>query len=94
MAKVYNYLMLTIGLILLFNIAGLTTLEGTILGQLDMVTIVTGGANLQNSSFWVLITAAFVSIAGLVAVSTVFARTDPSRTVTAGLASSVLISWA
>jgi len=65
MAKLLTYIFLVVGLMILFNVAGLTTSTGIILQQLGIINP-ESVSNIQSTSFYIVI--AVVALAALIGV--------------------------
>ena len=68
MAKLYMYMMVSVGLMLLFNIIGLATTTGVLLGKLGILKPA-DIANIQETSYWTTMIgyiALFATVAGVI----------------------------
>lgn len=81
--KIYTYVMITVGLMVLFNLAGLYTNTGYVLGQLGITP--NNIQNFESSTLWItLIGLAIGALAGIGGiVISVFTRVSPELPITA-----------
>lgn len=63
MAKLYTYVVMTVGIILLFNLAGLTTTSGYVLGQIGIDINDIGDFN--ATPFWIAVGVGIATLAGV-----------------------------
>lgn len=63
MAKLYTYIFITVGMILLFNLAGLVTTSGYVLGQLGIN--INDIENISATPFWVAVALGLTTLAGV-----------------------------
>lgn len=93
MAKLYTYVVICIGLIILFNLAGLQTLSGTILEQFGIESY-EKISNFQGSAFYLLLEGLLVALAGLSGVGVIasfFGKNINVDAAFAGFASGIMI---
>jgi len=84
MAKLYTYIFIIIGLMVLFNMAGLNTVSGVILNKLG---IVEGNiSDVQSSTLYYILLAAMAALVTAGVIMGIFGRGSPEIFVTAGLA--------
>lgn len=93
MARVFGYVMLTVTMIIFFNLAGITDLGSSLLGQWGINELGDGAGNFDSSSLVIAIVAGLTSLMVVVGASTLLFRADPSKAITAGLASTVLVTF-
>jgi hypothetical protein len=88
--KIYTYMIITIGLMILFNLAGLATTTGLILGRFG-ITDPAALTTFENSGFYAEVTAALALLVGTLGIAIgVLTRGYSTTAIMAGVAVGVL----
>jgi len=91
MAKIFTYLIIITGLMVLFNAAGLTTTTGYALGQLGLINP-DSVADYQGSTAWLWVIGAVTTLSAITAVLiSITTRTPYTTTLSASFAASILV---
>ena len=99
MAKLWNYVVLTVGIMILFYLTGLTTSEGIVLGGSNYNMTAPGElTNLQDIDFftnfsvlgWI---ALFGAGTALITIGLYYSRTTAYQILSAGIAGAILIKF-
>ncbi len=88
--RLYKYVFIMAGIMALFNVAGISTNVGMLLGKLGLVDAASL-SNIQGTSMWTsLITSGLASIAAAGVVVGIYGRSQPMMPIKAGISTGFL----